>query len=327
MVKRFSVIVAAYNAEKYVQETLWSIQRQTFPHFEVIVVDDGSTDATAHIVRQFCLSDPRFHLLQTPNRGISPARNLAAGRAQGDWIAVCDADDTWHSEKLARQAGFIRRWPPGNPLLVALGTSGHLTNEQGRQFQAVDPGMHTLDAAVSHLETGEVITLINSSVVYRRDVFHEVGGYRAGYTPAEDTDLWMRLIERGAVLNLPDRLTCYRRHGHNVSDAQYRIMMLHARRIAVNSRRRQSGLPEYSQQEFIETLQLRGDMYRHTRRHLDWDHYTALSRTHWQNGRPLLGLMYRLRSGLVDPSRSLTWLTGYLHKSGRPSSAPVSVPS
>lgn len=313
----FSVIVAAYNAEKYLSETLWSLRRQTFAEsrpadFEVIVIDDGSTDATAEIARQFCVSDPRFSLVQTSNRGISPARNLAASRARGGWLAVCDADDTWHPEKLARQARAIARWPEASAgRLVALGTAGHLTNARGEVVQAADPGLFTLEDVARQRETGELITLINSSVVFRRDVFGEVGGYRAGYTPAEDTDLWMRLAERGVVINLPGRLTGYRQHAGNVSTARHEVMMLNARRTQENARRRRAGLPEDSLEAFRARLAARGELAEILRQ-LAWGRYIAASRNSWHNGRRARAVLYRLRSALIQPGQSLAWLLTYL---------------
>jgi len=311
---RFSVIVAAYDAEAYLAETLWSLRRQTLGSFEVIVVDDGSRDATALVARQFCVSDPRFSLVQTPNRGISPARNLAASRARGEWLAVCDADDTWHPEKLARQAAAIESWPEATAgALVALGTAGHLTNARGEAVQAADPGLCTLEDVARQRASGELITLINSSVVLRRDAFEAVGGYRAEYTPAEDTDLWMRLAERGVVINLPEPLTGYRQHAGNISTARYEVMMLNARRIEHNARRRRAGQPEHSLEAFRAVLQARGELAR-VRRELTWGCYTARSRIHWHNGRRGLALLYRLLPTLIDPGRSLSWLLAYLRE-------------
>lgn len=335
----FSVIVAAYNAENYLSETLWSLRRQTFAggraaQFEVIVVDDGSQDATAEIARQFCISDPRFSLVRTGNRGISPARNLAASRARGEWLAVCDADDTWHPEKLARQAQAIAEWPEASAgRLVALGTAGHLTNARGEVVRPTDPGLFTLEDVARQRETGELITLINSSVVFRRDVFREVGGYRAEYTPAEDTDLWMRLAERGVVINLPEALTGYRQHTGNISTARHEVMMLNARRIEENARRRRAGLPEQSLEAFRAELAARGELTG-LRRELRWGRCTAASRNHWHNGQRGRALLYRLLAALADPGRSLSWVLAYLRerrwsarRPGPPELAPQTSPA
>lgn len=309
---RFSVIVAAHNAERYLAETLWSLRRQTLEDFEVTVVDDGSQDATAEIVRHFGVADPRFLLVQTPNRGISPARNLAAARARGEWLAVCDADDTWHPEKLARQAAAIAQWPQAQAgRLVALGTAGYLTNARGEEVRPADPGLCSLADVARQRASGELITLINSSVVLRREDFQAVGGYRAEYTPAEDTDLWMRLAERGVVINLPERLTGYRQHAGNVSTARYEVMMLNAQRIKENARRRRAGLPEFSSEGYRAWLQERGELAA-VRRHLRWGRDAARSRAHRRNGRRVRGLFYRVRPALTDPASSLSWLLAYL---------------
>ena len=88
-----SIVVPAYNCERYISECLTSLQRQGFRDLEVVVVDDGSTDGTAKVVGSFVAADSRFKLIRTENRGVSHARNVALGQVTGDYVLFVDADD------------------------------------------------------------------------------------------------------------------------------------------------------------------------------------------------------------------------------------------
>src|SRR5262245_43574539 len=97
-----SVIIPAYNAGRWIARTLQSAQNQTLTQIEIIVVDDGSTDDTADIVRSAMNEDPRIILIQQPNRGVASARNSGIAAARSEFVAPLDADDLWHPERLKR---------------------------------------------------------------------------------------------------------------------------------------------------------------------------------------------------------------------------------
>src|SRR5690606_5731950 len=109
---KISVIIPAYNAANTVTETLDSVARQTRRPFEVIVVDDGSVDSTAEIVRSFANRLPRLQIIGTPNGGVSRARNAGIAAATGDIIAPLDADDLWQPTYLERLCGRLERLGP-----------------------------------------------------------------------------------------------------------------------------------------------------------------------------------------------------------------------
>ena len=104
-----SVIVPSYNASRYIRETLESVLGQTYSSFEVIVVDDGSTDDTAAIVADYSRRDSRIRLVSQPNGGVGAARNRAIAEASGEFIAPLDADDVWYPEKLQKQVASLER--------------------------------------------------------------------------------------------------------------------------------------------------------------------------------------------------------------------------
>ena len=109
-----SVIIPAFNAAQTVAQTLESLRAQTHENFEAIVVDDGSTDGTAAIVRKFCDADPRFIFTTKPHSGLPGTRNAGIEIARGEFIAFLDADDAWLPEKLARQMDLFRADPRVN---------------------------------------------------------------------------------------------------------------------------------------------------------------------------------------------------------------------
>src|SRR5262249_54502311 len=103
MAQLISIIIPAYNAERYIGRTLHSALKQTFRDIEVIVINDGSTDNTRLIVEKMALKDNRVRMFNTANRGVAMARNLGIEKAQGSYVAFLDADDLWHPTKIERQ--------------------------------------------------------------------------------------------------------------------------------------------------------------------------------------------------------------------------------
>lgn len=102
-----SIITPCYNGEKYVAQTIRSVLAQTYTNWEMILVDDGSSDASARIIRQFAQSDPRIRLLQQENAGSAAARNVGIRAARGRYLALLDADDLWEPEFLEQQLAFM----------------------------------------------------------------------------------------------------------------------------------------------------------------------------------------------------------------------------
>jgi glycosyltransferase involved in cell wall biosynthesis len=102
-----SIIVPAYNAERFLARTLRSALRQTYVTLEMIVIDDGSTDSTAAVARAFAQSDERVRVISFPNGGVAKARNIGINEAAGELIAFLDADDLWHPTKLERQVAAL----------------------------------------------------------------------------------------------------------------------------------------------------------------------------------------------------------------------------
>jgi len=193
---RVSVVMAAYNAAPFIGEAIESILNQTFPYLELIIVDDGSTDETPGVLDRY--SDPRIvRLRNESNQGVARARNRGCAMARGEYIAVQDADDLSAPERLEKQVAFLDTHPE-----VGLVGSQALLFGEGGSTQIKVP-LHNTE--IQALLLGENC-LLHSSLMVRREVFKEVGGYNESFIAAPDYDLVLRLAECTHVANLPDTL-------------------------------------------------------------------------------------------------------------------------
>jgi glycosyltransferase involved in cell wall biosynthesis len=216
---RVSVVMAVYNAAKYLRESVDSILSQTFRDLELIVVNDASTDASAEILQAF--DDPRIRVItHATNQGAAASRNDALAAARGDFVAIMDADDISAPSRLEVQVSFLDSHP--DVALVGCAVYDNI-DDQGST-------LHT-----SHLpEDNDAIqrTLVerwcflHPSIMFRKEVYEQVGGYRNEFEPAEDHDFILRVLDRHKAHNLPVKLVRYRINpkglsvvGHDYIDA------------------------------------------------------------------------------------------------------------
>jgi glycosyltransferase involved in cell wall biosynthesis len=208
-----SVIVPAYNAARFVVASLESVVNQTFSDFEVIVVDDGSTDETAALVQPFARRDGRFRLMHRPNGGIAAARNTALTEARGEFIALLDSDDLWMPVWLERQLGILRHRPDIGVLsanCLNLGSSA-----DGKPLKPVGHGA-IIDLTLLDLIRFEDSVCIQS--VFRRAVPDAIGWFDASFRSSEDYDFWLRAAAGGFRVSFnPTPLGYYRRRPDSVS--------------------------------------------------------------------------------------------------------------
>lgn len=214
---RVSVVIPAYNSATYVREAVDSVLRQTFPAHEILIVDDGSTDGTAAVVRS--LKGPVRYFFQ-PNAGQAAARNRALREATGDWIALLDADDLWPPAKLEEQATFLSLHPHVDFVFGNL--SNFRDTPRSTEPEILDPEVHAdlrahatdvRDLAL-HLLTVNPVAV--SSVVFRRSCVEGVGHFDESLRYCEDLDYWLRIAARYRIGYL-DRTHVLRRvHGKNL---------------------------------------------------------------------------------------------------------------
>ncbi len=205
-----SVVLCAYNAEKYIDEAILSIKNQTYTSFEAIIINDGSTDRTAEIIERHGATDDRFKYVTTKNQGEAMSRNLGNGMALGGLIANIDADDAMLPERLERQIAAFR----ARPKLGLLGSSYIEIDEN-----SVRKGPVTLDTGNTLLR--RVLwrrdPFCHGSIMIRKMCFEETGGYRPFFRYGPDYDMIMHVGEKWEIDNLPEPLYLYRVHSQNIT--------------------------------------------------------------------------------------------------------------
>jgi glycosyltransferase involved in cell wall biosynthesis len=195
-----SVVIPAYNAEPFLRKTLDSVLAQTAPVTEILVVDDGSKDATPAIVESY--GGP-IRLLRQKNAGPSTARNLGSRTATGEFIAYLDADDAWAPEKNARQLEAFAQ----NPTAVLCYTGLlNFNEEEGVEFPAEPTPLSSLRSELRIRNP----KLVPSSVMVRREAFDRTTGFDPGLKGSEDWDFAIAMQEQGPFCVVPEPLTLYR---------------------------------------------------------------------------------------------------------------------
>ena len=198
-----TVLLPVRDGEATLDAAISSIRRQSFRDFELLVLDDGSRDASPDIATRHAAEDPRVRLLANPASGIVAALNFGIESAQAPLVARMDADDIALPERFERQLARLA----AEPELLVLGTATIRIDAQGRRLSVATP-------PVDPAELARVLERVNAiahpTVVMRKAALQAVGSYRRAYLRAEDYDLWLRLAERGKLSNLAEPLLEYR---------------------------------------------------------------------------------------------------------------------
>ncbi len=206
-----TVLLPVRNGSAHLPAALESIFSQTFTDFELLVIDDGSTDATPEILR--AVKDPRLRVITNPqNIGLVPALNRGLELARGEFIARQDHDDISLPERLQKQVGYLR----AHPQCVLVGTEATQTDGEGRRmYQLLRP--HGAEEIRWYLCFDNAF--IHSSVMFRREVVRqEFRGYGPSYH-SEDYALWSRIARARETANLPEPLLLYREHSSSVTQS------------------------------------------------------------------------------------------------------------
>jgi glycosyltransferase involved in cell wall biosynthesis len=230
-----SVILPVFNAAAYVQEAVTSILEQTFGAFELILIDDGSSDETLAILNGFARSNARIRLIRQENAGVVAALNRGLSLARGRYVARMDADDRAYPERFTAQFEFLE----AHPEVAVLGSSVRFIDCAGTTF-----GEWRVPATHRDIKAGLLggdCPLPHPSVMARREVLVAAGGYCDRFAHAEDFELWLRLSRAHGFANLPQPLLDYRIHPQGVSVTRLREQLLATERAL---RERRGDLPE-----------------------------------------------------------------------------------
>ena len=240
---KITIVVPIFNGSAHLSETLDSLLSQTFDDFELLAIDDGSTDASSDIVRSF--KDERVRLIRKENGGLCEALNLGIAEAKAPFIARNDQDDISIPERLRRQLQVME----SNPQAIGLFTYSTKFGDKNRWSNA-----DKLVMAAGKLKEYEPMVdgcLLGSTIFVRTAALRAVGGFRQPYYPVDDWDLECRLAEAGKVLVLCEPLIAYR---FQTSANTYRVfaeMQDKARWTKDSYRRRQQAIPELTFDRFI----------------------------------------------------------------------------
>jgi len=208
-----SVIFPVYNAGKYLDEAIESILAQTFTDFELLLLNDGSTDGSLKRLEYFAARDSRCKVHTSANRGLVGTLNEGVRLAQGDILFRMDQDDISHPERFEKQIRYLAEHPEcvlvGSRVLL-IDPDGMPIMEMGDRMvhEEIDEGLSWGGAFVFH-----------PAIAMRKSAVQQIGGYRAEYEYADDLDLFLRLAEVGRLTNLPDVLVRYRQHTSSMSYA------------------------------------------------------------------------------------------------------------
>lgn len=218
-----SVIMPVYNAEKYLKEAIESILGQTFTDFELIIIDDASTDASLAVMQSY--KDERIRIIQnTNNLGNYPSRNIGLDNARGKYIAVMDADDTARPQRLQVQYHYMETHPD----VSACGSQFHINSA------AMNKPLDYTDIRSALLQHN---CFLHPSLFIRTEAMKAINGYDSRYKYSSDYDLACRLAMKGKIVNLPDFLMEYRWHKEQISQQHADAQKQYGRTIRAYYRR------------------------------------------------------------------------------------------
>lgn len=213
---KVSVIMPNFNCAAYLDQSITSVLKQTHKNFELVIVDDGSTDNSLDIVAKYVDSDPRIVVFSQENAGVAAARNLGIERSNGEFIAFLDADDVWHASKLERQLASLQH-NRGFDISFSSFSFWHPDSEgcyidPDSIFTELD-GVPDYDRAfcgdIYHQLLRDVYVW-TGTVVLKRSVLDSVGLFDSSLLVGEDYDLWLRLSLNYEFIKVDETLALYR---------------------------------------------------------------------------------------------------------------------
>lgn len=261
---KISVIIPCYNTAKYLDIAIQSISEQTFSDFEIIVVNDGSTDNSLEILHKIATKEPRLKIINIANSGIVHALNIGVSKSCGEYIARMDADDISLPERFEKQVVFL----DNNPQMVAVGTSLSFIDANGKKLE--DKKLDKVIASDLFNYPIKTAWLCHPSVMIRKSAFNKIGGYIDAFRFAEDADLWMRLEDVGELAVLPEILFQWRKHNSRTTVNKFKEQVERHIGAILYARLRQEGLPTVSDIKLLSYHDFSYDKITNDLELLDW---------------------------------------------------------
>lgn len=234
---RFSILMPVYNAGRHLDAAIAGIVAQDFSDWEMVAVNDGSTDSSADILAHWEARDSRIRVIASAsNNGQTACLNLGLSECRGDWVARQDADDLSHPSRLRQQAAYL----DAHPETVLLGTNGFLIDDGGARIGLLDvpEDRHSIAWCAPFLNP-----FLHTAVVFRREIVFAAGGYDETFRIAQDYELWTRLAAKHRTANLPGRLVSYRHAETSLSKTGRDLAFEEADRVSAREARRLLGRP------------------------------------------------------------------------------------
>lgn len=293
-----SVVVPALNAASYIRETLESVRAQSYRNWEMIVVDDGSTDETAAIVEDVAASDPRIRLLRQRQSGVAMARNRAILASEGAFIAPLDADDVWRSDNLAAKVSRFAEAPEETGLVYSW---SRIVDRHGRPTGEEVTYNHEGSVFRDLIEENFVAN--GSAAVMRRECFGSCR-YSLGYRQAraqgcEDWDLYLQVARRWKFAVVPDFTVLYRRAPNSLSTDRGAMARSHRLLLKRHGLAALGASPEELRRSFINF-------------HLYLAHESFRSARYWETHRWFLTAVFGSRGYLMRERGTYKSLAKYI---------------
>ncbi|WP_114937662.1 glycosyltransferase family 2 protein [Mucilaginibacter endophyticus] len=236
-----SILMPAYNAGKYIEASILSVLKQSYTDWELIIINDGSTDNTKEIVERYSKEDSRIKLINQVNQKMAAARNNGIKNSKGAWIAFLDSDDLWEPEKLSLQIQASKEYPTAGVIY----SDGFIFNDH-EQFNNLMPYPTFTGRLLSHDIMYQMQYQQNYipvlSVIVKRSLVDTIGPQNEErvFSGCEDWDYWLRIARVGAdFYGLPQKLFYYRRHETNVSKNSVNMLLA---QLAVFTKNYEPGL-------------------------------------------------------------------------------------
>lgn len=243
-----SVVMPVYNGEVYLAEAIESVLSQTHKNFEFIIIDDGSKDRSAEIIKKYRDQDSRVILHQQANSGLPVSLNKGIELAKADIIVRMDADDIMLPQRLERQIPFLLNHPEAT---VVSCFSYHINSKGKRIGKSGNYSyIESVEQCKKHISGGGMIFCLHPGVMFWKKPVMEAGGYDVKLPVSEDTELWNRLADKGHyTIVMPERLIDYRIHMGAISSSWHKSIN-HRNWIYFNIVNRRKGIPEMSFEDF-----------------------------------------------------------------------------
>jgi glycosyltransferase involved in cell wall biosynthesis len=300
---RVSVVMPVYNGAAFLAASIDSVLAQTLEDFELIVVDDGSTDGTAAIIATYAARDSRVRPLAKPNSGIADTLNQGLAAARAEWVARLDADDIMLPTRLERQLAFVA----AHADLIAAGSYYEIIDEHGACHGSREPLPRTREELRHFLDSREPMSFLHPSMMFRRQAALDLGGYRKAAEPAEDVDLFARMLATGApILIQPEVLLRYRVHPNAISARSATAQFMTVRWIYHNFYAARDGAAPLSYERFLERERHRPPGERLALRvQLLSDHLYRRYTVALVGGRRLTALVYLAAASALRPYKAV----------------------